>query len=198
MATTSGRKQFFGITLGWVFGLLCGATIAAVSPLWFYLSVGLIVVVPIGVGIFVGRIVARQRYWPGPVLPLTAVVLVVGSLAAWTAPGIVRREVLARRARAAVPVLTGATETDVHVNLGDSESGARVYLDYRTGRDSTAVLFSYDEVLRGEGWEPGPDRWRESSWFGTPHWYARGASHLAVQVERLSDTGGTYSVIVIP
>ena len=170
------RHIAFGAIVGAAIGLFAIACLvlwlrAAVLYLIAF-SLGLVLIVPLAVGVTLGIQVARATVhapWSWPALFLFAL---VSWTAAATLPFGARLLQLRLLVPGKIPAYPGAVRDQVHVHLGDNENtGDRVAVHFVVAADSQLVATFYREELERRGWEAGPQPAIEERHHGTPYWF---------------------------
>lgn len=172
------KRHAAGVILGVGFGLLFVSTVTlllrAVLTYFIVYSFGMIVILPIAAGIYLGIGVAK--WWSPPELSWPVLLLIAAVL--WPAlvalPFEVRSFELRLSTPGIVPVYPESQRVDVITNLGDNEEfGDSVTLTFKAKAGSNDVVDFYKDQLVRQGWKEGPVsfiKWRRGD---TPHWFEK-------------------------
>ena len=170
------RRSALGIVVGLTIGLLVLSELVVIIrlPIMYFIlfSFGLILILPIAVGIIIGILFVRkivQRDFSWPAVALFALFLWPTAVAL---PFGVQIISVRNDANNAVPTYPGNHLVDTTVKLGDYENnGDRVYIRFVAEADLSDILKFYRTDLALRGWEEGPQHFIESKHDGTPYWF---------------------------
>lgn len=193
------RRRVLGIILGIAAGLLVDALLVLQYrlPILYFVvfSLGLVVILPLAVGIVLGLLFARSdlsRDLPWPVLILLAVVLWPAVVAA---PFGARMLQMRTIARADIPVYPGAELGGTSAELGDGENtGDRVRLTFHAAADSSSILTFYRDELARRGWEAEAQHFIETRHKGTSHCFINKTKFASIHIRFMQlNRDGTLS-----
>ncbi len=181
------KRHAAGVILGVGLGLLFVSTVALmlrVILIYFIVySFGMIVVLPIAAGIYLGIMVAKR--WSPPELSWPVLLLIAAVL--WPVllalPFEVRSFQLRLSTPGIIPVYPESQRIDVIANLGDNEeSSDSVTLTFMAKAESADVVDFYKDQLARQGWQEGPVnfiKWRRGD---TPYWFEKNNQTIHLKV----------------
>lgn len=182
------RRTALGIVVGLAISLFIISELVVMlrAPIIYFIvfSFGLIIILPIAVGVNIGIFLVRKmvrRDFSWSAIALLALILWPTTVAI---PFGVRILSVRHNAQNDVPTYPGSHHVETTVKLGDGEfSGDRVSIRFVAESDLSSLLNFYRMELAIREWDEGPQHYIESKEDDTPYWFTNKRTRKSLHIK---------------